>query len=308
MTCTPMPKAFDGVRSHQLAVACAILASFSVFSVLTLFLCFDSLADESNNNEWCAVANVPCPTDGFLSKSVNARGDLYTVWDNAVYRLKASKTWLEWFAGAKRSDECQAKDGNRYEATFQELESVEANDDYGRVWTADRSAHAIRAIIGSELITIAGRLGEKGFRDGPPAFARFRYPISILRLFSRASYIISEGVTSLRLMDARTFHITTLKLDFGTLPLLRVKDINNGFTLRPNWTAGYPVPQITKDSLHASYVSVDNKTEGLFIDATTGKVSACSTDIAPIGAFFPHSTWFILLHRANGASASLLST
>ena len=255
--------------------------------------------DESNNNNWCAVANVPSPTDGFMSKSVNARGDLYTVWDNAVYRLKAFSTWLEWFAGAKTSDECQAKDGDRYQATFQELCTVEANDDYGRIWTVDRSAHAIRAIIGSELVTIAGRLGEKGSRDGPPAFARFRYPISILRLFSRPSFLISEGVTSIRLMDAKTLHISTLKLDFGTLPLLRVKDINNGFTLRPNWSAGYPVPPNVKDTLHAVYISVDNKTEGLNIDVGSGKVSAGSADIALIGSFFPYSTWFSFSPQAN---------
>ena len=201
---------------------------------------------------------------------MNARGDLFTLCDGRIYVLRASSQWLEWYAGAPTAENAV---GDRYACKFSANDQLEANDDCGLIWVSSEILHAIRVIIGTEVVPIAGRLGERGYRDGPSTFARFDSPTSIKRLFSQPSLLVAEA-NQLRLLDTRTHHVSTLKID-GTSSMS---------LLFGSWTAGYKPPQGTSERISTTSPA-DNSSKCIELATRQVEDAYC----APIGHFFPHS-------------------
>lgn len=246
-------------------------------------------SDNLNNHDIAIVSNLPGTTHAFFSCSVNARGDLYTFSNRRLWVLRASTLWLEWYAGVHSG---QLRDGNRYEAVFGDYSKLEANDDHGRIWTTSRTTHAIRMIFGSDIVTVAGRIGEKGYRDGPSHFARFDQPDGITRLYSQRALLIAEASPRFRLLDLRTHHVSTLKIDGSSI--LHNGSLHN-CKLSSTWTAGYPPPQgTTKEFVRAVGETKDDKS-AFTIDLAKLKGLPQSRNngasALPAGHFFPHSVY-----------------
>lgn len=246
--------------------------------------------DTASSAKYGVIANVPGDEEtSFFSLTLNARGDLYTLSKGRIYLLRASSRWLEWFAG---NSSAKIGDGNRYQFKLGNADRMEANDDSGLIWLASPAAHAIRIVIGSEILTIAGCLGEKGYRDGPSTFARFDSPSSIKRLFSQPSLLVSEDM-QLRLLDSRTHYVSTLKLNAPGLKFSPLLD---------SWTAGYMPPQGTSE----------------FIRITSGPEAPNCIDLAkrkvvetahyPMGHFFPYSMYFTTTEPWGHAAVSSINT
>ena len=240
------------------------------------------------------VANVPGYTShSFFTLTLNSRGDLFTLSDGRIYCLRASSQWLEWYAGTPCA---KIADGNRYASRFCNLDVLEANDDCGLIWISSSFAHAIRIIIGSEVVTIAGRIGEKGYRDGPSTFARFDSPTSIKRLFSQPSLMVSED-KRLRIIDSRTHHVSTLKFDGTSIPDA------SGFKLYDSWTAGYQPPQGTPE-----YMRVHSSDDDLkCIDLANRKLVESGVAV-PLGHFFPYAIYFTISNPRGHAAISSTNT
>lgn len=239
-------------------------------------------------------------------RSVNHFGDVFFVWrDRSIYRIRASSSWVEWFAGAEPAKRSY-KDGNRYCAQFLKILGIEANDEYGRLWISDNETFTIRAIIGNQVSTIAGSTGEKAHKDGPSHLARFTSPGSIIRLHSRCCLLIAEhGISHyLRLLDLRSMNVTTLTLNFGLGP---APHTDVGLTLSPTWNPGYPVANEEKEIVDVTYYYTPTK-DALYryrftvdlsslVEASSPNIGAIATPPVrhmPLVStkFGPHKIWF----------------
>ena len=235
--------------------------------------------DIANRANYTPIANVLGKTDSsFRSWSLNARGDLFVLCERQIFVLRASQQWLEWFAG---SSSFSIFDGDRYTVGFDWQDALEANDDGGLIWISSKIVHAIRIIIGINVITIAGRFGEKGYRDGPSAFARFDSPTSIKRLFSQPSFMILEE-NRFRIIGSRTHFVSTLKIDGSSIP---------GFASYPfvglysSWTAGYTPPKGVEEF---AVVHSLNRFSLNLVRSTAILGAMCA-----IGHFYPDSLYLV---------------
>lgn len=237
------------------------------------------------------VANVPPSRKGFRATTLNSQGDLYCDWNNCVYVIKSAKKWMARVSGVPSTS--IPRDGGCHEASFGLISDMEANDEYGRLYIADYTAHAIRMITGSDVVTLAGRLGSNGSRDGPSNFARFTGPTSVMRLFSRASLLVAELGSRYRLIDLSSGDVSTLEIDCEATPSFSTFKWP---ILRCSWTPGYP-PSPEAHEL----VTVEDQApnpHGIALIDFAAKQTETSA-ILPIGHFYPDT---VCLYRTNEAS------
>lgn len=109
--------------------------------------------------------------------AVDSVGNLYiTEYRTTVVRKIDVSGQVTTLGGSGIKDDVGAKDGPSSAARFNRPHGIDV-DSQGNVYVTDMHNHAVRKILPDGTVTtLAGKLGEKGFADGPSNQARFNKP------------------------------------------------------------------------------------------------------------------------------------
>ncbi len=149
----------------------------------------------------------------FFGVAVGQNGDIYVgnTGYNGVCVLREGGSTLEVLAG---SGDPGWADGSAVQARFSYPSGV-AVDPSGRVWVSDSGNHAVRRVSpDGTVVTVAGKPGVSGFRDGKGETARFSRPMGMTADPQGNVYLVDLGNHALRKV-APDGTVTTIMSDLG---------------------------------------------------------------------------------------------